>query len=218
MKRLAVGSILAMVCIFGSAQTPAPMTVQQILGRMSANTAGLTTYQVPVTINVHVHKGVSVSVALSGTRYFKAPDKEALHMKTVPAIAKPFQDAYASLGTPMTWPQMYTISVVAPSLQDARPVYELRATYKKPSSRVDHILLDVDATTFDPIEARWFYTNGATIVMNIKEQPVQGKYRLPSRETLDVSFPSYKGSGVVTYGTYIINEDVPDSTFTSQPS
>ena len=216
-QRLACAGILAMVCMFASAQTPAPMSVQQILAHMSANTAGLTTYQVPLTIKVHVHKGLTVPLSLSGTRYFKMPDKEALHMRTVPAIAKPFQDAYADLGTPATWLQTYDITEVTPSIQDAQPVYELRGTYKKPSSHVDHILLDVDAATFDPVQARWFYTNGATIVMNIQEQPVD-KYRLPSRETLDVAFPSYKGNAVVTYGTYIVNQDVPDSTFASSPS
>jgi len=179
---------------------------------MTANTAGLQTYQVPVRIALRLHKVITLPVSLSATRYFKVPDKERLVMRTVPAIAKPFQNAYAALGTPATWPQVYNGVEVPPSISTARAVYELRATYKRPSN-VDHILLDVDATTFDPVQSRWYYTNGATIVMKIEEQSVEGKYRLPLRETLDVTFPSYRGSAVVEYGSYIINQDIPDATF-----
>ena len=206
-------------------QTPQPtvttsptLTVQQILTRMTANTAGLTSYQVPVRIDARVHKIITLGVSMSGDRYFKAPDKESMKMKTVPSVAKAFQNAYASLGTAATWLQTYDFTMVAPTLATAPgPIYELRAVYKR-SSRVDHILLDVDANTFDPIEARWYYTNGATIDMNIEEQLVDGKYHLPSRETLDVTFPAYRGSAVVTYGNYVVNGDLSDSLFSSTPT
>jgi hypothetical protein len=39
-----------------------------------------------------------------------------------------------------------------------RAVYEVRAVYKRPT-KIDHIMLDVDVTTLDPIRARWYYTN-----------------------------------------------------------
>ena len=191
---------------------PAPMTVQQILARMAANTTGLQTYQVPVEIHARIHKIITVSVSMAGTRYFKAPDKEALKMNAAPSIAKAFQNVYASLGTPSTWPQMYNLTLVTPEVTNGRAIYELRAVYSRPT-RIDHILLDVDATTFDPIQARWYYGNGAMIVMNIEEQLVDGKYRLPTSETLEVSFPQYRGDAVVRYGDYRINQDISDSVF-----
>ncbi len=208
-------ALLIFTCFVCSAQSPpsAPaMSVQQILARMDANTSGLQAYQVPVRIDARIRKVITLPVSMSGTRYFKRPDKEALKMSTVPAIAKPFENAYASLGTPNTWPKTYSITQTRPSVAFARPVYELRGTYKR-SSNVDRIILDVDASTFDPVQARWYYKNGATIVMNIEEQLVDGKYRLPTHETLDVSFPAYRGNADVHYGDYVINQPIPDSVF-----
>jgi hypothetical protein len=49
--------------------------------------------------------------------------------------------------------------------------------------------------------------------MNIEEQLVAGKYRLPERESLSVHFPEYRGDAVVQYGTYVTNAKIPDSAF-----
>jgi hypothetical protein len=144
---------------------------------------------------------------MHGTRYFKAPDRDALVMCTVPGIAKAFRNAYASLGTPATWPGTYDIALVSAPAENGRGVYELRGTYKQ-QSNVDHILLEVDASTFDPVLVRWFYRNGATIVMSIQAGAV-GPYRLPLTETLEITFPSYRGSAVVSYGNYATNVDIP---------
>jgi hypothetical protein len=202
---------LALLAVVLLAQAPRPMDPQQILARMLADTAGLRSYRVPVKIDAHVRHIVSISVPLAGTRYFEAPDREALKLNTVPAIAKPFQSVYASLGTPATWPATYNITEVTPSPDAGPNVYELRGVFKHPSN-VDHILLDVDATTFAPVLARWYYKDGATVVMHVQEA-LYGKYRLPKHETVDVRFPQYSGSATVDYGDYVINEPIDASVF-----
>lgn len=198
-----------------NAPAPPQMTASQILERMVANYRGLNTYEVPVTIDAHIYEVLTLPVSMSGKRYFKEPDREALKMNSVPSIAKAFQNVYSTLGTPVTWCKTYVINVVTPSVSFDRPVYELQAVYRHPS-KVDHIQLDVDASNFDPMQARWFYKNGAKIVMNIEEQLVNGKYRLPQRETLDVQFPQYKGDAVVTYGQYVLNQPIADSVFAQE--
>jgi len=201
-----------------AAQEPAPqasITVEQILARMSANTAGLTSYKVPIHIDAHLKRGpLSVPVTMDGNRYFKAPDSMAVKVNSgVPDVAKAFSNTYASLGTPLTWMKTYNMTLDSTGNSvNGRPVYTLRATYKHPS-RVDHILLDVDTATADPVQARWFYTNGATIVMHLEHTLVNGQYRLPSRESLDVHFPQYTGSAVVAYGTYATNVPLDNSVF-----
>lgn len=202
-----------LLCIPLMAQAPAPMTVAQILDRMMANDAGLRSYVVSVSIDAHIRHIISVSVPLSGTRYFEAPDREALKLRTVPAIAKPFQSVYASLGTPATWPKTYTIAEVAPSPGAGTNVYELRGVLKH-SSNVAYVLLDVDAKTFAPVLARWYYKNGATIVMHVDEE-FHGGYLLPKHETVDVSFPQYKGSATVDYSNYALNTRIDESVFSS---
>lgn len=186
-------------------------SVADILSHIASRTAGLEAYEVPVTIHATVKKVISLPITLRGTRYFAAPDKEALKLKSVPAIAKAFSNLYASLGTPATWPQTYDLEVVSPDHAISQPVYELRGTYKH-TSTVDHILLDVDLVTYDPVEVRWFYKNGATIVMNLQEESVGG-YRLPAVETLDVHFPSFSGHATIDYGDYAINMPLPESVF-----
>ena len=195
-----------------SVAAPPPMTAQQILTRMAANTAGLQTYEVPVQINARIREGITIPVAMTGMRYFQAPAEEALKMDTAPGIARTFQNVYASLGTPATWPQTYKITVCNSQIIDGRPIYELRAVYRHPS-RVDHIMLDVDPATFDPIQARWYYTNGATIVMNVQEQVVDGKYRLPADESISVNFSQYRGDADVRYGDYMVNQTLPATVF-----
>jgi hypothetical protein len=213
LSRLCAFTVFAFTLLAAASPAPPAMTVPQILSRMAANYGGLNTYEVPVTIDAHIHKGITIPVSMSGKRYFQVPDREALKMNSVPSIAKAFQNVYSSLGTPVTWPKTYKIDVVTPTVASDRPIYELRAVYKHPSN-VDHIMLDVDGSTFDPLQARWYYKNGATIVMNIQEQLVQGKYRLPQRETLEVHFPQYNGDATVSYGTYIVNQPIPDTVFT----
>lgn len=193
------------------AQAPPPMTSPQILARMQANTGGLHSYSVPVRIDAHVRHIISISVPLKGTRYFEAPDREALKLDAVPAIARPFQNIYASLGTPATWPKTYDITEVPPSPNAGSNVYELRGVYKRPSN-IAYILLDVDSTTFSPVLVRWYYKNGSTVVMHVQEA-LFGTYRLPAHETVDVHFPQYNGSATVDYGAYTLNPHIDEAVF-----
>ena len=194
---------------------PAPPTVAQILVRMNARVSGIRTYQVPIVIDARLRKVVTIPVWLTGTEYFAAPDRYSLHMDTVPAIAKSFKNLIASLGSPVTWPQTYAITQVPASVTVTRPAYELLGVPRHPGN-VDHVLLDVDASTYAPVEVRWFYRNGATIAMTVNEQVADGKYPLPSSETLNVAFPEYRGTAVIHYGRYSVNQPLPQDAFDTQ--
>lgn len=201
--------------VAGASMNVALPSASDVLADMAKQTIGLDTYEVPVTIHASIRKGIlSIPVALGGERYFIAPDKEALQLGGVPAIAKAFSNIYASLGTPLTWPRTYDLKVVVPDHATPRPIYELRGTYKRASS-VDHILLDVEAGTYDLIQVRWFYRNGATIVMTVQEDSV-GTFRLPRVENVDVTFPGYRGHATIEYGAYAVNVAIPRSEFINQ--
>jgi len=170
---------------------------------------------VPIGFAIKVRKVIRVGLHLSGTRYFQRPDKEALVMHSVPALAKSFQKIFAGLGTPETWPSQYDISLVPLDPPDSATLYELRGVPLQGGS-VDHILLDVSQATYEPLKARWFYKNGATIVMVIENSLVGNQYLLPRTETLDIDFPSYKAHAVASYGEYSINTPIPDSVWQQQ--
>jgi len=198
--------------MISSPPPPAGPTVAQILVRMNARVSGIRTYQVPIAIDARLRKVVTIPVSLTGTEYFAAPDRYSLHMNTVPAIAKSFKNLIASLGSPVTWPQTYAITQVPPSVTLSRPAYELLGVPRHPGN-VDHVLLDVDAGTYAPVEVRWFYRNGATIAMTVNEQVVDSKYPLPSSETLTVAFPEYRGTAIIHYGRYSVNQALPQGVF-----
>ena len=206
-----------------NAQSSSAMTVSQILSRMAQNTKGLTSYEVPFHIDSHIKQGMfSVKVPLDGTRYFKVPDKSALKIPNVPSEAKELANVYSWLGTPQTWPSTYDITIA--SATPSGGLYELRATYKASAtthalldkaahSTVDHILLDVDSQTFDPVRASRFYQNGSTMFMTLTAGLVDGKYRLPQRESVDMKLPSHHIKALITYSTYQTNIPIPDATF-----
>ena len=231
-SRVPRGAIVAvfmilLTCVINSAASqsaePPGMTVSQILGRMAQNTKGLTTFIVPFHMDAHVKKGMfSVHKSLDGTGYYKAPDKSTLKFTKVPSVFKDFVSAYSWVGTPATWPSIYDITLASSS---ASNVYELRGTYKPGStlthagldkaahSSLDHVLLDVDKQSFDPVRVVWVYRNGSTITMNLTIAAIEGKYRLPQSETEDMNVPGYHVTGVTTFGTYQTNVPVPDSMF-----
>ena len=183
---------------------------------MSANIAGISSFQVPVHIVVHVKKGMfSLPFTMDGDRYFKLPDRNALTVEKGgnPELVQTLQKIYALLGAPATWEQTHNITLQGTGDVDGHHAYALFATVKRASSNVDHVMLDVDTTTFDPVRSRWFLRNGSTVTMDMRQGVVDGKYRLAQHDDIVFNLPSYHGSASVDYGTFAINVPVPDSAF-----
>ena len=212
-------AVVIVICC--TAASPAPklqaseaVSAQSILAHMVQNRRGLNSFTVPIHFDVTVHKVVSVAIQLDGTRYFERPDREALIMQTVPAIAQPFQKIFSGLGTAETWPQTYDISMMPLRSPESSSTYELKGV-PKAGGNVAYILLDVSQTTYEPLEARWFYKNGAMIVLGVQNALASGRYLLPKTETIDIDFPAYKAHAVAHYGEYAINTPIPESIWPS---
>jgi len=188
------------------------VSVPELLGKMAEQQRGLASYEVPVRMDVHFHKIISIHQYLEGTRYFKRPDRAALIMKAPPAEAKAFQHIYEGLGTPETWPDKYTITMLPETTYNTVRVYEMQGVPKK-YGNVDHVVLDVAKDSYAPVRARWFYHNGATVEMLIYETRIEGKYLLPKTELIEINFPSYEAHGTVSYGDYKINEPIQEDVF-----
>lgn len=193
------------------APSPAP-GISGILAKMAEQQRGIESYEVPVRMDVHFHKLISIHQFLTGTRYFKRPDRAALVVNAVPAEARAFQHIYEGLGTPETWPEKYVITMLPETTYNTVHVFELQGVPKK-IGNVDHVVLDVAMDSYAPVRARWFYRNGGTAEMQIYEQRVQGKYLLPSTENIQINFPAYEAHGTVSYGEYKINQPIADSVF-----
>jgi hypothetical protein len=197
-----------------SSATGAP-TASEILERMTAAAAGLNALSVPIHFDVQIHKPLSIELPLDGTGYYQRPDKSALVMQSVPAIAQAFKKTYGGMGTPQTWPQQYNLTLIPPDQTSDSNVYELKGTPKNAGSNLDHVLFDVDRATAAVVRARWYYHNGATIDMAIDNTLVSQRYHLPKTQTLDIVFPSYAGHAVAQFGDYSINQPIPASVWSA---
>lgn len=196
-------------------------SVTQIMQGMSANIAGISSFQVPVHIVFHVKKGMfSVPVTVDGDRYFKLPDRNALKVSKSgnPELTDTLKRIYALIDAPTTWERTHDITLQGTGDVDGHHAYALSATVKRSSSNVDHLILDVDTTTFDPVRARWFLRNGGTVTMHMRQGVVDGKYRLAQHDDVVFALPKYHGTASVDYGTFAINVPVADSVFAQQPA
>jgi hypothetical protein len=97
-----------LLMLAATAATPPPATlhsVSAVLAGMQGPWQNLKSYQVPVTLSGSVRASfVSVPFTLKGTQYYRAPDRQAMHLDSAPAIAQQFQNTVTSMGTPQTWP------------------------------------------------------------------------------------------------------------------
>ena len=203
---------IALAASLGAAPTiPAPpVTPTEVLARMTRGDAGIESYSVPVRINVRLHKLISVRFHLSGTQYFKRPDHLALDLHAVPAQ---YRQLFAELGTPLTWPSLYDLRLVASTAQPA--TYQIEGIPKHRGD-VERLVVDIDGDASAPLHAQWFCRGGGTIDMRITEQEGAGGYDLPQHAEADMNFGGYAVHATFQYGTYAVNEAMADAVFTGR--
>lgn len=207
---LAVAGLMGAVPATPSAAVPDAATILQ---RSESRWQGLNAYQVPVAINGSLRVAIiSVPFKMTGTQYYQAPDKQALHLDNPPSIARGLGDTLSTLGTPQTWLRDYTIAMPASQPHGHHTSYVLVGTPKR-ASRVKTMTMSISATTY-AIEAITFsYTNGATLVVTFHRRPGVTQFHLPRTATLTARFPGYSGNATITYGDYQLNQPIPTSVF-----
>jgi hypothetical protein len=131
----------------------------------------------------------------------------------MPSIAKQFRYIYSGLGTPLTWPLQYDITLQQD--QSVNGSYVLKGVPKN-NPGISYVLLTVESTTLAPTQAQWFYANGGTVSIQYENSSASG-YLLPSLETIDIAFPDYKVHATGHYGQYIVNQPIPESVWLASP-
>ncbi|MDB5072025.1 MAG: hypothetical protein JWM87_3136 [Candidatus Eremiobacteraeota bacterium] len=183
-------------------------TATQVIARFTERDARVESYSVPVHMDVRVHKLITFHIGLNGMQYFKRPDRLAMEMKSVPAQ---YRKLFAELGTPLTWPAMYDLRMVA--CDGDRGPYHLEGVPKR-ASDVARMLVDVDGDPNAPLHVAWTTKDGGTIDMRITEDAAGG-YPLPKHADADMAFGGYKVHASIDYGPYTVNEAVADAVFAS---
>ncbi len=204
----ALGATLAAAAISAAQAAPAG---QDILAR-SAAAAGLSSYSVPAHFDVKMHRPISLRSGVDGMAYFKAPAKAAIAITHVPGpLGGFFKGSYTLDMLPQTWPSNYVVTSVDQGQSGGTPAYLLRAV-PKADPAVDHVIFGIAIANGQAISAQWFYKDGSSVAITIRNAQVQG-YALPQSETISVAMPKYSLDATATYGQYSINASVSDSVF-----
>jgi outer membrane lipoprotein-sorting protein len=173
----------------------------------------LNSYQVPVTINAHVRVGIlSLPVRMTGTQYFRAPDQQALHLDNPPSFARSLGNTLSTMGTPQTWLRDYAVGNPAVEPHGHHTAYVLVGTPNH-SGRVRSMTMWVSATTYVVESVAFAYNNGASLKVTFTHHHGISQYHLPRTAMVAAKFPGYSGDATINYGTYVVNQPIPDSVF-----
>jgi hypothetical protein len=204
----------------GATPSPAPtagllQNANDVLLRAGGPREALHSYQVPVTIKGSVRASfLSVPVAMDGTEYFRAPDKQSMHLNNVPSLAKSFSNTMNTMGTPRTWMATYDFALQGTTPRHNHVAYLLVGTPKRPGN-VKTMTMWVSSKTFAVESVLFTYNNGSTLALELSHHGLS-PYHLPTSITVDAHFPGYSGRATITYGPYQLNVAVPDSVFEQQ--
>jgi len=188
---------------------PTTVSAADVLTRLTGSDEMLESYAVPVHIDARLHKLFTFHFGLDGTVYYKRPDRVALDMHLIPTD---YRRLFSQVGTPLTWPATFDLSVVSStSMENGRVRYRLKGVPKRPG-QVAYVLLDVDDVPGDPLHAQWFCRDGSYIDEHLTEQN-SGIYELPKHAEADMVVMGYKVHATMDYGTYDVNQALADSLF-----
>lgn len=208
--------LLAILVIALATPLPGPPDAATILARSQSAWNGLSSYQVPVTVDAHVRVTIiSLPVRMTGTQYYQAPDAQALHLDNPPSFARGLGDTLSTMGTPQTWLRDYDIALPTSQPHGHHTAYVLTGTPRR-SSRVKTMKMWVSAKTYAIESILFSYTNGATLQVTYTHQHGETQYHLPRKATVAAHFPQYSGNATITYGTYTLNQPIPASVFQHQ--
>jgi hypothetical protein len=211
-----------LLALAGAGPSPQPSasiaparTAADVLARVAGTQAPLDSFEVPVTIAGSVKVAIfSVPFTVHGMQYFKAPDKQAMHLTDAPSMAQGFQNAVSTMGTPQTWEYAYDISLAGTQRRYKHVAYELVGIPKRPANVKSFTMLVGERS--DAVESIHFaYQNGSSLAVEFAHHHAH-PYHLPTSASITAHFPQYSGTAVVQYGDYQLNVPIPDTVFQKQ--
>ena len=223
LKKMALAASLTLLLApIGSARAaqtePAPAAtagsngsgIGPLFERMQKVNAGLTSYTAALKLDITSHSFPFLSPKLTGTAFYKKPDKNAIHFDQVPALADKFQSVYPQIEPPAEWNAIY---LVMPGTDDGT-----NANFKlvrRKNGRIDHIDVTVDDKTATIATMTWFYkeeAGGGSISLNQQYMPIGSNYVVKSA-TGHVDIPKFNADIVSAFSDYKINVAIADRVF-----
>jgi hypothetical protein len=204
-RRGRAGLFAVSVIATASSTSAAPLGADQagmatipLFARFATDGSTLRGYSAPVYISGSLRKFfISIPFKRQGEVTFARPDSLDFTIQSVP---KQYDALLAQLGTPRTWPYLYTFSCVKTTSTDGTTAFELRGTPKDTTNDIDHVVIrmpDGDG----PIDARWTLKDGWVVTSTIHMQSA-GAYLVPKEEDADIVGHGLRIRTDLTYGTY----------------
>jgi outer membrane lipoprotein-sorting protein len=202
-------AFLVVIGLFAAPLRAAPAS--DLLARMSELNPNLHTFTATLHAHVVLKSFPFLSADLSGTYYYKEPDKTKVVLSSgVPMVARQFDKLYAHIESPSMWREVYAVSAIS----DDGSTTTFRLTPRK-RGNVDHIDAVVDDNKATLTSMRWNYDNGGYAQMTNHYGRVQSNVVVES-QVGHVEEPGYTADLSSTIDNYTINPKLPDSVFSSE--
>lgn len=186
-------------------------TAAALLSRVEAANSDVHSLSAQLQAHVVMRSFPYLTADLSGTYYYKQPDKnKVVFTNGVPLIAQQFDRLYAHIENPSQWEQLNAVTLASDDGKDAR--FKL---VPKKHGNVDSIDATVDDKSATVTSMRWNYANGGYAEMTNHYASVNGRLLVVS-QTGHVQEPGYTGDITSTLDHYKINPDLSDSLFEGQ--
>jgi hypothetical protein len=178
-----------------------------LLRRMGQINAKLHSYTANITLDVKMRSFPYLSPELTGSVFFKQPNKRAVVFDTVPALAEQAKKLYPKLDEPIDWLRINAVT----ALSDEGGVTLFRLIPRK-NGRVEHLDVKVDDASATVTEYTWTYKDGGFVTFSQTFKTIGGNY-LPDKLTGHVELPSYKADVTSALSNYKLNVAIADSIF-----
>jgi outer membrane lipoprotein-sorting protein len=189
----------------------AAATAAALLSRMEAVNADVHSLSAQLHAHVAMRSFPYLSADLTGTYYYKEPDKtKVVFTGGVPLIAQQFDRLYAHIESPSQWQQLNTVTLISDDGKTAR--FKL---VPKKHGNIDSMEAAVDDKSATVSSMRWNYGNGGYAEMTNQYATIDGRQLVVS-QTGHVQEPGYTGDITSTLDRYKVNPTLSDSLFEDQ--
>ena len=184
---------------------------QDVLDRMAALNPNLHDFSATLYAHVSMKSFPYLSADLTGTYYYKEPDKtKVVFTSGVPLVASQFDKLYAHIESPSRWRELYVVTI----LSDDGSTTTFKLVPRKPGN-VSHLDATADDKTATVTSMRWNYENGGYAEMTNRYGRVDGNLVVQS-QTGHVDEPGYVADLNSRIDNYRINPALPDSVFAGE--
>jgi hypothetical protein len=198
----------------GTAQSAALQNAQSVMTNVAKSTRSPRSFEAATQLQLKQRSFPFTRVSLSGTSYFRAPNRLAVRFARVPGYMRGLPKAYATLLNVGAWPQEYNAAMMSPQNVNGHTDLALQLTPKSAQSSDRGVAL-VNPTNWTVEQVNWDLSGGVKLTM-METYATVGSYRVPSSQSLSVHTPYATADGNATLQNYALNVPIDGGIFSQE--